>query len=65
MKHILIRLKIPLLNARGQCYNGAKNTCGFRNDMSAQILSESSKAFFIYCFRNALNLAVRCCTCLQ
>ena len=55
MKHVLIRRKVPLLNARGQCFDGAKNMCNLRSDMSTQILSESSKAFFTHCFEHVLN----------
>ena len=54
----MIRLNIPLSNARGQCYDGAKNTCGIKNGVSNKILSKNPKAFFIHCFGHALNLAV-------
>ena len=41
---VLIRLNIPLPNARGQCYDGAKNMCGIKNGVSNKILSENPKA---------------------
>ena len=62
IKDVLIRLNIPLSNARGQCYDGAKNMCGIKNGVSNKIISENRKAFLIHCFghvlRHVLNLAV-------
>ena len=58
IKEVLIRLNIPLSNARGQCYDGAKNMCGIKNGVSNKILSENPEAFFTRCFGHALNLAV-------
>ena len=58
IKDGLIRLNIPLSNARGQCYDGAKNMCGIKNGVSNKILSENPEAFFTRCFGHALNLAV-------
>ena len=54
----MIRLNIPLSNACGQCYDGAKSMCGIKNGVSNNILSENPKAFFTRCFGYALNLAV-------
>ena len=54
----MIRLNIPLSNARGQCYDGAKNMFGIKNGVSNKVLSENPKAFFTHCFGHALNLAV-------
>ena len=50
IKDGLIRLNIPLSNARGQCYDGAKNMCGMKNSVSNKILSENPGAFFTHCF---------------
>ena len=58
IKDVLIRLNIPLPNARGQCYDGPKNMCGIKNGVSNKILSENPKAFFTRCFEHTLNLAV-------
>ena len=58
IKDVLIRLNIPLSNARGQCYNGANNMYGIKNGVSNKILSENPKAFFTRYFGHALNLAV-------
>ena len=54
----MIRLNVPLSNARGPCYDGAKNMCGIKNGVSNKILSENPEAFFTRCFGHALNLAV-------
>ena len=54
----MIRLNIPLSNARGQCYDGTKNMCGIKNGISNKMLLENPKAFFTHCFGHALNLAV-------
>ena len=58
IKDVLMRLNIPLSNARGQCYYGAKNMCGLKNRVSNKILSENPKALFTRCFGHALKLAV-------
>ena len=59
IKEVLIRLNIPLSNARGQCYDGAKNMHGIRNGVSNKILSENSKAFFTHCFGHAFEKIYR------
>ena len=48
IKDVLIRLNIPLSNARGQCYDGAKNMCGIKNGVSNKILSENPIVSFIH-----------------
>ena len=58
IKDVLIRLDIPLSNARGQCYDGAKNIYGIKNGFSNKILSENPKAFSTDCFGYASNLAL-------
>ena len=60
IKGVLIRLNIPLSNARGQCYDGAKNIRGIKNGVSNFFFffSENLRAFFTHCFGHALNLAV-------
>ena len=51
-------VKHLIINACGQCYDGAKFMCGIKNGVSDKILSENPKAFFTHCFGHALNLAV-------
>ena len=53
----MIRLNILLSNARGQCYNDAKNIYGIKNGFSNKILSENPKAFLTDYFGYASNLA--------
>ena len=53
----MIRLNFPLSNDCGQCYDGAKNMCGIKNNASSKVLSEYPKTFFTHCFGDALNLA--------
>ena len=54
----MIRLNIPLSNARGQCYDGAKNMFRIKNGVSNKVLSENPKACFTHRFGHALNLTV-------
>ena len=58
IKDVLIRLNIPLSNARGQCYDGEKNICDIKSGVSNKSLSDYPKAFFTHCFGHTLNLAV-------
>ena len=58
IEDVLLRLAIPLQNARGQCYDGASNMVGLRSGLATQILDKSPKAFLIHCFAHALNLSV-------
>ena len=50
IKDILIRLNMPLSNARGQCYDGAKNMYGIKNGVCHKILSGNPNKFFTRCF---------------
>ena len=54
----MIRLNIPLSNARVQCYDGEKNICDIKSGASNKSLSEKPKTFFTHCFGHTLNLAV-------
>ena len=58
IEDVLLRLAIPPQNARGQCYDGARNMVGLRYGLATQILDKSPKAFLIHCFAHALNLPV-------
>ena len=55
IKDALIRLNIPLSNAPGQCYDGAKNMCGIKNGVSNKNFIRKSKGifhtFFSACFK--------------
>ena len=55
----LLRLSIPLKNARGQKYDGGNNMVGVKFVTATQILKKSPKVtFLIHCFAHALNLSV-------
>ena len=54
----MIRFNIPLSNASGLCYDGAKNMCGIKNEVFNKFFAENLKVFFTNCFRYALSLAV-------
>ena len=43
---ILIRLNIPLSNARGQCYDSVKNMRGIKNGVSNKNFIRKSKSIF-------------------
>ena len=58
IKHVLIRINVPLLNALSQCYDSAKNMCGIKNGASNKVLSENQKAFFTHRFGHTLNFVV-------
>ena len=58
IEDVLLRLAIPLQNARGQCYDGASNMVSLRSGLATQILDNAPKAFLIHCFAHALNLSV-------
>ena len=58
IKHVLIRINVPLLNALYQCYDSAKNMCGIKNGVSNKILSENPKVFFTHRFGHTLNFVV-------
>ena len=58
IKDTLIRFNIPLSNASGLCYDGAKNMCGIKNEVFNKFFAENPKAFFTNCFRHTLSLAV-------
>jgi len=57
LKDTLLRLKLPITNCRGQCYDGAANMAGAQNGVAAQLLNEEPRATFTHCYGHALNLA--------
>ena len=57
-KDVFIMLKHPIIKCCDQCYDGAKNICGIKKDVSNKDLSKNSKAFFTHCFGYTVNLAV-------
>ena len=57
LKDTLLRLKLPIANCCGQCYDGAANMAGVRNGVATQLLKEEPRATFTHCYGHALNLA--------
>ena len=57
LKDTLLRMNLPLAYCHGQCYDGAANMAGTRNDVATQILHEEPCATFTHCYGHALNLA--------
>ena len=58
LKDILLRLNLSLSSCRGQCYDGAANMAGCRNENVIQICREEERDAFKHCYGHALNLAV-------
>ena len=59
IKDILIRCSLPLVQCRGQAYDGAANMLGHLRGVATQILSEEARAIPVDCFAHCLNLAVQ------
>ena len=57
VKDVLTRFNIPLLNCRGQCYDGASNMTGDKRGNTSQILQEYPLAFLTR-YGHALSLAI-------
>ena len=54
----LTELSIPLVNCRGQCYDGVANMSGDNGGLKALIQRHSKTALFTHCSAHRLNLAV-------
>ena len=61
LKDVLLRMNLNITHCRGQCYDGAANMCGARNDIATQFSRGEPRAIFIHCYGHALNLAVGDC----
>lgn len=55
----LLRMNLAISNCRGQCYNGGKNMCGSRSDVTTRITYLESRAPYTHCYEHALNLAIQ------
>ena len=60
IKDALSQVHIELSLCRGQCYDGASNMSGAKNDVATQILRDEKRAIYIHCYADSLNLAVGC-----
>jgi len=56
--HHLQLWKLPLVNLRGQCYDGSSNMAGARSGCKAIILQQAPMALYTHCAAHQLNLAV-------
>ena len=57
VKDVLLRLNLSIENCRGQCYDGAANTRGYRTGVVKLITDMEPRAIFLHCNGHALNLA--------
>ncbi|XP_057291325.1 52 kDa repressor of the inhibitor of the protein kinase-like [Hydractinia symbiolongicarpus] len=59
----LEHLKLNIKDCRGQAYDGAGAVAGYKNGLSARILSLNRKAIYVHCNSHRLNLSVgKSCT---
>jgi hypothetical protein len=61
LKDTLVRLRLNIHDARGQCYDGASTMSGVKNGVAVQIKSLNGKCLYTHCYGHALNLAVADC----
>ena len=57
VRDTLTRLNLPIVKARGQCYDGASNMSGVRNGVATQIQEDEPRAIYTHCYGHSLNLA--------
>lgn len=58
MKDVLLRLALPLDQARGQCYDGCDTMTGSKNGMTTILKKSELHCLLTHCYYHALNLAV-------
>ena len=58
IKSILVEMNLDIMNARGQCYDGASTMRGHRTGVVPAIKSINGKCLYTHCYGHALNLAV-------
>ena len=56
IKDTLLRLNLPLSDARGQCYDGAANISGKNTGIAQQLLAVEPKCTYTPCYGHALSL---------
>ena len=59
IKDILIRCALPIVQCRGQAFDGASNMSGANNGVQALIKEENSKALYVHCLAHSLNLCLK------
>lgn len=55
----LVRLDLPLMALRGQCYDGAHNMSGKIKGVKTRLQLIEPKAIYVHCFAHALNLSIQ------
>lgn len=58
IKDVLLRLGLPLDQARAQCYDGCATMAGSKRSVAAILKQSAPKCLFTHCYCHALNLAV-------
>jgi len=56
--HHLSLWELPLINLRGQCYDGSSNIAGAKSGCKALIMKQAPMALYTHCTAHQLNLAV-------
>lgn len=59
IKDILIRCTLPIVQCRGQAFDGASNMSGANNGVQALVKGENSKALYVHCLAHSLNLCLK------
>ena len=58
IKDVQLQINMKVKYCRGQCYDGASNMTGVRNEVAKQPTDEQPRAIFTHCSGHVLNLAV-------
>lgn len=59
IKDILIRCTLPIVQCRGQAFDGASNMSGTKNGVQELVKQENSKALYVHCLAHSLNLCLK------
>lgn len=59
IKDILIRCTLPIVQCRGQAFDGASNMSGANNGVQALVKRENAKALYVHCLAHSLNLSLK------
>ena len=69
IKDALIHCSLPIIQCRGQGYDGASNMMGRLRGVARQIMSEEETAIPVHCFAHCLNLCLqdsaKKCECIR
>ena len=59
IKDCLVKFALPLVQCRGQAYDGASNMSGHINEVAAQIQKEEPSALYVHCLAHCTNLCLQ------